>query len=123
MSTAFERVARSLGAPKAVGLAVATPLAIVAAFATQAVLPSSQVAFLLVVVLGVSVPTTLESYGLLPDDPGRVVAVVVAACLVHWVLFLALVIGLLALAGELVAAAVAFVVTVLAGAVVGRSLE
>lgn len=123
MATAFERVARSLRAPKTVGLAVATVLAIAAAFATQAVLPSSEVAFLVIVVLGVSVPTTLESYGLLPAALGSTVLTVVAACLAHWAVFVGLFLALGALAGELVAAGVAFVVTVLAGALVGRSLE
>lgn len=117
-----ETVARYLRAPKTVALVAATVLSVLAAYATVIVL-GSQLAFLVVIVLGVSVPTTLSSYGLLPDDYGQVVLAVVAACLAHWVVFLALFVALVAVTGELAAAAGAFVVTVVGSAVVGRSLQ
>jgi len=123
MASAVDAVARYVRTPKAVGLAVATVLAVAAAYATAILFVSSQLAFLSMVVLGVSVPTTLESYGLLPATATRTVPLVVGACLVHWAVFLALYVAAVAVASDLVAAAVAFVVTVLAGAVVGRSLQ
>jgi len=117
-----ETVARRLRAPKTVALVAATALSVLAAAATAQVL-GSQLAFLVVVVLGVSVPTTLDSYGLLPDEYGRVVGAVVVAALVHWVVFLGVFVAVRPGATELVTTVVAFVVTVVASAVVGQSMQ
>jgi len=123
MASTLDSAVRYLRTPKAVGLAAAVTLSIVGAYATGVILPSADVAFLVIIVLGVSVPTTLESYDLLPPSPGAVVLRVVVACLAHWVVFLALYVAATRVVGGTFAAAIAFVVTVLAGAVVGRSIE
>jgi hypothetical protein len=121
MST-LDGLARWLRTPKTVGLLVATALAIAAAYATALLFPSSDVAFLVIIALGVSTPSTLENYGLLPDSAAGAAGVALAGCLAHWVVFLALYVAAASVAGQLVAAGAAFVVTVLAGGLVGRSL-
>lgn len=123
MASALAGVAGYVRTPKTVGLAAAVVFAILGSYATVAVLVPSQVAFLVIVVLGVSVPTTLDSYDLLPASLGRTVLAVAVASLAHWAVFLALFVATAAVTGELTAGAVAFVITVLAGAVVGRRLQ
>lgn len=123
MASALAGVAGYVRTPKTVGLAAAVVFAILGSYATVAVLVPSQVAFLVIVVLGVSVPTTLDSYDLLPASLGRTVLAVAVASLAHWAVFLALFVAAAAVTGELTAGAVAFVITVLAGALVGRSLQ
>lgn len=118
-----DAVAQYVRAPKTVALAVATVLSMVAAFAIQRALVASELAFLAVIVLGVSVPTTLDSYDRLPAEYARVVGVVVVTCLAHWAVFLALFLGFRVGASELLAVAGALLLSVAASAVVGRSLQ
>lgn len=118
-----DAVAQYVRAPKTVALVAAAALSVVAAYATLTLVVASELAFLVVIVLGVSVPTTLDNYGLLPAASPRLVGTVVAACLAHWTVFLALFVAARTAASELVAAAAAFVVTVVASAAVGLSLQ
>ena len=95
--------------PRTVTILVAVAVALPAAYLFHVTSPAEQADFLLLLVLGVGVPTALD--GTEPDSLPGVVARTIGACVVVGALFAVVYLGTLSVTGRFQAAVVAFVVS------------
>jgi hypothetical protein len=108
--------------PENVGLTVAVVFSVCGAYAIRLRVGAGVAAFLGLIVLGVSTPTTLTSHDLLGTRFGRAVVRVSVACTLTFVTYVVLLIAVPGRDGTLTAPAVAFVLTALAAEGTGRAV-
>lgn len=109
--------------PENAGITVAIALSIVGAYAIQLRVSAGVAAFLGLIVLGVSTPTTLTSHGLLGTRFASAVVRTGAACTATFVIYVGLLIVVSGRDGSLIDAAVAFTLTALAVEAAARALD
>lgn len=107
--------------PENAGLSVAVVLSVVGAYAIR-LRVGDVAAFFGLIVLGVSTPTTLTSHGLLEERVAAAAAWVSVACTATFVVYGGLLGVVSGLSGDLVDAAVAFVLTTLTVEAAARAL-
>jgi hypothetical protein len=95
--------------PRNAGILAAVVVALPAAYLFHTAFRAEQADFLLLLALGVGVPTALDGVG--PDDLAGAVALTLGACAVVGVLFVGVYVATLSVAGQFPAAVVAFVVS------------
>lgn len=95
--------------PRNAAILAAVAVALPAAYVFHASFRAEQADFLLLLALGVGVPTALDGVG--PDNPGGAVALTLGVCAVVGVLFAGVYVLALSVAGQFPAAVVAFVVS------------
>jgi hypothetical protein len=88
MDGPFETLTARLQSDEQVGIAVGIVLAILAAYASEAVLGTTTVALIALLALGFQVPLSLSNNDLLPGARPTLVALVAAASIASWALFL-----------------------------------
>jgi hypothetical protein len=108
--------------PENAGLAVAVGLSVVGAYAIRLHVGAGVAAFLGLIVLGVSTPTTLASHDLSGTRLASAVVRAGVACLLTFLTYVGLVTLVAGRAGSLVAAVAAFLLTALAAEAVARGL-
>ena len=109
--------------PENAGLAVAVAFSVVGAYAIQLRIAPGVAAYLGLIALGVSTPTTLTSHGLLGPRPAAAVVRTAVACVATFVTYVGLVALVVGGDGTLLGAAVAFGLTALAAEGVARALD
>ena len=108
--------------PENAGLAVAVGLSVVGAYAIRLRVGAGVAAFLGLIVLGVSTPTTLASHDLSGTRLASAVVRAGVACVLTFLTYVGLVTLVAGRAGSLVAAVAAFLLTALAAEAVARGL-
>ena len=109
--------------PENAGLTIAIALSIVGAYVIQLRVSAGVAAFLGLVVLGVSTPTTLTSHDLLGTQFTAAVVRTGAACTATFVIYVGSLIVFSGRDGSLLDAAVAFTLTALAVEAAARMLD
>jgi hypothetical protein len=106
--------------PRNVSILAAIAVALPAAYLFHTAVRAEQADFLLLLVLGVGVPTALEGYD---DSLSRVVALTLGACAVVGALFTGVYLAALSVTGQFPAAVVAFIVSYVGPALVAGYLR
>lgn len=102
--------------PRNAAILAAVAVALPAAYLFHTSFRAEQADFLLLLALGVGVPTALDGVG--PDSPSGAVALTLGVCAVVGVLFAGVYVLALSVAGQFPAAVVAFVVSYVGPALV-----